>query len=251
MAHGYRTLQQWNQWLDHQFLGQYLLQTEQNALNTLLKQHYGKHSLLIGVPSQYRLLENTNLPCHWLITPVIDSEKKISYVEGDLKDLPFLTGSLDVVILPHTLEFINHPRQLLAEACRVIKPEGLIVICGFNPYSLWGIHKLMTSSKTPPWSSNFIQAQKIKHWLRLADFIMEDKKTTLFRPPIKQKSLFNKIDFMEKMGQICFPIFGGVYILVARAKVIPLTPIKMKWKQQLSGIRISTSISGHIARRAK
>ena len=27
---------------------------------------------------------------------------------------------------------------------------------------------------------------------------------------------------------MCFPIFGGVYVLVARAKVIPLTPIRMK-----------------------
>jgi hypothetical protein len=80
----------------------------------------------------------------------------------------------------------------------------------------------------------------------LADFQMESQKSMLFVPPINRPRLHNKLHFLETVGSKFFPFFGGVYILLARAKVIPLTPIKLKWTQQLSSM--SSTISGHIAR---
>lgn len=251
LAHGYRTLQHWDHWLAQQFLGNKLLETEERVFSHLLQKHFGKHVLLIGVPHQYPLLSSTLLPCHSLITPFISQEKKSCFIEGDFHELPIMTGSVDLVMLPHTLELVDNPRQLLSEACRVIKPEGLIILCGFNPYSLWGVKKLFGKHKTIPWTLNFLRTQKVKKWLQLADFVMEKHTSTLFTPPLDKASLYNKFHFMEYVGKKCFPTFGGIYILVARAKVIPLTPIRLKWKQPLSGIRISTSITGKIATNLK
>ena len=248
LAHSYRILQHWNQWLAQHFLGEHLLQAEQHLLTSMLKQHYGKHALLIGVPHQLPLLTSTVLPCHTLLSPLLAREKSASAIEGDLHELPILTGSMDLVMLPHTLECVDNPRQLLAEACRIIKPEGLIVIGGFNPYSLWGIKKAVTRKHVTPWEGNFIHAGKIKSWLKLADFELEEQCSTLFSPPVKTPNVYKKFQFLEKIGHKWCPLFGGVYILLARAKVIPLTPIKLKWKQQLSSIRIPSTISGHIAR---
>lgn len=76
LAHGYRILQHWNQWLAQQFLGKSLLQEERQMLSHLLDNHFGKHALLIGVPHQYVLLEASTLPCHSLITPLINKETK-------------------------------------------------------------------------------------------------------------------------------------------------------------------------------
>jgi SAM-dependent methyltransferase len=168
-----------------------------------------------------------------------------------LHELPILTGSIDLVMLPHTLEFVDNARQLLAEACRIVKPEGLIAICGFNPYSAWGLRKAFTKHKTPPWSGNFIYSYKIKNWLQLVGFEMEKQQSILFRPPISRPELFQKLQFLEYIGSKCFPMLGGVYILLARAKVIPLIPIRMQWKQQLSGIRLPAKMPGHIARHSK
>ena len=159
MAHGYKTLQHWNQWLDHQFLGKSLLATEQQLMTCMLNRHFGKHALLIGVPRQSELLHASTIPCHTVISPLVSHETPTTHIEGDLHELPILTGSIDLVVLPHTLEFIDHPRHLLAEACRVIKPEGLIVISGFNPYSMWGIRKMLTKNKIAPWSGNFIHTR--------------------------------------------------------------------------------------------
>lgn len=246
LAHSYRNLQYWNQWLSQQFLGTKLLEAEKKQFAALLERHFGKHAGLIGVPYQSSLFNATQLLSHTLITPL--SNHKLGYVESDLYNLPILTGSMDLIMLPHTLEFIDNPRQLLVEACRIIKPEGLILISGFNPYSLWGLKKKLAKNKPYFPEANFINARKIINWLKLADFVIEKQKFTLFVPPINNEHLLKKFSFLEKLNGKWFPNLGGVYIILARAKVVPFTPIRLKWKQQLSGVRISTSIPGNIAR---
>lgn len=251
MAHGYHTLQHWNQWLTHQFLGDSLLTAEANQLSTMLANHYGKQAVLIGVPHQAQLLKTTSIPCQSLLSPLSPREKMSHYIEGDFYELPIQPGSVDLVLIPHTLEFVDNPRQLLAEACRIVKPEGLMMICGFNPYSVWGVKKIITKRKKIPWSGNFIQPRDIRNWLRLADFVIEKQTSVLFTPPVNYPPLYKRLHVLEQIGNRCFSLFGGVYMILARAKVVPLTPIRLKWKQQLSGIKISTTISGHIARRSE
>lgn len=247
MKHSYRTLQHWNQWLAQDFLGKQLMHAEQASLTKLLNQHFGKHALLIGVSNQYDLLKAATMPRQSLLSPLIHDQRGINYIEAELNELPLLSGSLDLVILPHTLEFIDNPRQLLAEACRVIKPEGLIVVCGFNPYSTWGVKKFFAKENVAPWTGNFIQSGKIKNWLQLVDFQIENQISTLFTPPVAKPAWYKKFNFLETMGSKWCSLLGGTYIIAARAKVIPLTPIKMKWKQQFSGLRLPTTITGHIA----
>ena len=251
LAHGYRTLQHWNQWLSHHFLGKQLLQTENKILTDALSRHFGKHALLLGVPYQADLLNSSTIPCHTMIGPLILHNEKACDIESDFHHLPILTGCADLVVLPHTLEFIDHPRQLLSEACRIVKPEGLIVIFGFNPYSAWGLRKWFAKHKVAPWSGSFIYPNKLKNWLKLADFELEMQRTDLFKLPISNEKVYQKLNFLEKVIHFFFPRMGGIYMMVARAKVIPLTPIKMKWTQQLSGIRISTTMPGHIARQSE
>ncbi|OGT44492.1 MAG: hypothetical protein A3F42_01580 [Gammaproteobacteria bacterium RIFCSPHIGHO2_12_FULL_37_34] len=247
MTHGYHTLQQWNQWLTYQFLGQELLRVEQHSISMLLSKCLGKHALTIGVPHQAALLKTTKIPCQSLISPLVMHENSFDYIEGDFHDLPIATGSIDLVLLPHTLEFTDKPRKLLSDACRIVKPEGLIIIYGFNPYSTWGIRRALTKNNRAPWSANFIHLYKIKNWLRLADFALEQEKSMMFLPPLNYEFIYRKFHFLETIGRTCLAAVGGVYALVARAKVIPLTPIRLKWKQRLSDIRISPTTSGYMS----
>jgi ubiquinone/menaquinone biosynthesis C-methylase UbiE len=61
-----------------------------------------------------------------------------SAVWCDLLDLPFEAQSVDLIVMPHTLEFTRDPHRLLREAERVLMPEGQLIILGFNSLSLWG-----------------------------------------------------------------------------------------------------------------
>ena len=47
--------------------------------------------------------------------------------------LPLASQSMDLVVMPHVLEFSKDPHQILREAERVLMPEGQIIIAGFNP----------------------------------------------------------------------------------------------------------------------
>ncbi|OGT53279.1 MAG: hypothetical protein A3E84_01515 [Gammaproteobacteria bacterium RIFCSPHIGHO2_12_FULL_42_13] len=240
----------WDQWLTH-FLGENLLDAERQLLAKILSHSYGKHTLLIGVPRQYSLLKASVMPYSWLITPLPSKTKQSNYIESNFDELPLQSGSVDLVVLPHTLEYVDNPRQVLAEACRVVKPEGCILICGFNPYSLWGLKKLFSQKKKTPWSNNFTPATTIKKWLKLADFEIINQQTTLFRPPFVNSEWYEKLRFLEQLSKVGCSAFGSVYMITAKAKVIPLTPIRLRWKQQLSGIRISTTITGRIIRSSK
>lgn len=248
MAHGYNKLHNWNQWLSQQSLGLSLLHGEQTLLREVLQNHYGKQSLLIGVPRQQGLLDVANIHSQAILTPLTHSKNNYTYIEGDLHELPILSGSVDLVLLPHTLEFVDNPRQLIAETCRIVRPEGLIAIFGFNPYSCWGMKRRFAPEKNGPWSINFNHSYVIKNWLRLADFALEQEKWIMYRPPVKNITFYQKLAFLEKFSSYIMPRFGSIYLLVARAKVIPLTPIRMKWKQHIGGLRIPTSLTGHSLR---
>lgn len=239
MAKTYRAIQQWDRWLAN-FPGQSILLAEQNFLPSLLAQFYGSQALLIGSPRQEVLLNSSSIPNRLLLSPFLGHEQRTEFhgIESGLDELPIASGSMDLVLVPHILEYIDNPRQALAEACRIIKPQGHIVIFGFNPLSLWGVKKIYTKENNPPWSGSFISAGKVREWLSLADFELINHKTFLFRPPVQQEKLYDKLAFMEWVGQkSCLPL-GGIYIIVAQAKVIPLTPIKLTWKQKLSDVRM-------------
>jgi SAM-dependent methyltransferase len=147
-----------------------VLESEQKFLSRLLKERYGKHALIIGVSEQGDLLNHCALSKHTVISPLVHKNKKIKYIESELSELPIFSGSIDVVVIPHTLEFIDNPRQLLMEACRIVKPEGDIIIFCFNPLSFWGLKKWWVNHKHIPWSGHFTRAKTIKKWLKLADF---------------------------------------------------------------------------------
>lgn len=219
-------------------------------LARLLDKHFGKHALLIGVPHQYALMEATKIPCHTLLSSFLAHDRQPGFVEGDLHELPILTGSIDLVILPHTLEYVDNPRHLIHEACRVVKPDGLIVVFGFNPYSFWGVRRLLSHKREAPWSSHFTHAYQLKNWLRLAEFQIEQQSSLLFRPPINCEKIYKGFEFLEAVGNLLH-FFGGIYCITARATVVPMTPIRMQWKQRLDNIRISTTIPGNIARHSE
>jgi SAM-dependent methyltransferase len=241
LAKTYHKIQQWDRWLGC-FPGHAVLEAEKNILPSVLSSYYGNQIILIGAPSQHVLLQSCTVPNRYLFTPLLSHRpvSPIRTVESSLHELPVASGSIDLVLLPHILEFIDNPRQLLSEACRIIKPEGHIIITGFNPFSLWGLKKFWAKRNTMPWSGHFINASLIKKWLQLADFELMKHDVHLFRPHLNFENAFNKLAFLERIGRMLHSPFGGLYTLVAQAKVTPMTPIKLSWKQKISDVRLTT-----------
>jgi len=59
---------------------------------------------------------------------VEDTAKGCRLVAGDAYAIPFRNASLDVIIFSEVLEHLGKPADAIAEAVRVLKPAGVIVI---------------------------------------------------------------------------------------------------------------------------
>lgn len=240
-------LKQWNAWLTQSHGGQRLLNEESDCLVKWLENYFSKYAVLIGVPQQLCLIQHPAI-LHGILLSSLAPSHAFPYIEVDYQELPITTGQVDLVVLPHILECVEHPRQLLAEACRIVKPEGLIIIFGFNPYSLFKLTQWWLKKSGTPWSRDILPLRELKKWLELASFQIEKQRSFMYRPLLQSASIFEKLALSEWLGARLLPDYGSVYALLARAKEIPLTPIKLKWKQQLNGIRIAPTITSHLVR---
>ena len=112
----------------------------------------------------------------------------------DFAALPFPTASLDLVVLPHALELSADPHATLREVERVLVPEGRVVICGFNPASLWGLAPAARAPVARVWglgelylpdAGEFIGYWRLRDWLRLLSFEVESGRFGCYRPAVR------------------------------------------------------------------
>ncbi|MEK6736527.1 MAG: methyltransferase domain-containing protein [Pseudomonadota bacterium] len=217
-----------HQWFETS-LGQYLINNEQRYFDQVVANIFGYNAVQVGLP-QFNFLQLNRMPLQF----TIGSETGASLLaKADF--LPIKSNSMDLVIMPHILEFHHNPHQLLREAHRILIPEGHIVISGFNPFSLWGTCQYIKSRKCNfPWNGNFIALPRLKDWLKLLDFEMSGGKLCCYAPPFKQEKWRQRFKFMEAAGDRWWPISGGVYFLHAIKHMHGMHIIKPAWKKNLS-----------------
>ena len=139
----------WDAWLSSP-PGKYVLEWEQAQFDHIVSDIFGYHALQIGLPQLSTLQEN-RMPLQIILRAPHDkpnqgdsSEHTWHAVDGMPEELPFTSQSLDLVILPHVLEFAADPHAVLREVERVLMPEGRVVISGFNPASSWGLRQYLS-----------------------------------------------------------------------------------------------------------
>ena len=91
-----------------------------------------------------------------------------------LDSLPFRSDSIDAIFLPHTLELVDDPYAVLREAERVLCAEGCLMICGFNPFSAWGLRrafaKYVRRPVFPPRTQRLLSERRLRDWVALLGF---------------------------------------------------------------------------------
>jgi SAM-dependent methyltransferase len=240
-------IQNQQQWFET-CLGQYLLEREQSHFDQVVMDVFGYNAIQIGFP-QHDFLHTNRMPLQFCA----DTEKGATLLANP-DFLPIESNSIDLVLLPHVLEFSSNPHQILREVQRVLVAEGQVIICGFNPRSLWGARKWFGSSRNSfPWNGNFIALPRLKDWLTLLDFEMTTGKLSCYAPPINQEKWLRRFKFMEFTGDRWWPISGGVYFLQAIKRIHGMRVIKPAWKDVLAAKRrmspVSNKINNNIAER--
>jgi hypothetical protein len=105
---------------------------------------------------------------------------EVSKIRARAFSLPVQTDSIDLIILPHILEFDANRFQTMREVERVLKAEGDVIILSFNPWSLWLRSQYLWDKKLADswWQGHFISRSRLLDWLKLLNF--EVKSTVEF-----------------------------------------------------------------------
>lgn len=212
-------------WLESP-LGTYLLDRELAYFDHAVADIFGFYAVQIGF-GNVDFLRNSRIPERIRCGQDVSVDL---FVEPMF--LPFESQSIDLLIMPHVLEYTDHPHQVLREAERVLRPEGRLIISGFNPRSLWGISRMLKGAeKGFPWNGHFLNAPRVKDWLALLGFELSAGRMCCYRPPINQEGWLRRFRFMEPAGDRWWGMGGGVYFLQAIKRVHGMRVLTPAWKE--------------------
>ena len=207
-------------------LGRDLLAREQAYFDETVADIFGFNALQLGLP-QFDFLRACRIP----LRAAIGFGEGVRVV-ADAHFLPVASQSIDLLLLPHVLEFAADPHQVLREVERVMMPEGQVLISAFNPVSLWGLKRLLNRGAGGyPWSGRFISLMRVKDWLSLLNFEITGGRMCCYTPPLAGSRWRERLAFLEKAGDRWWPLGGGVYFLQAKKRVHGMRLILPSWHE--------------------
>jgi SAM-dependent methyltransferase len=188
--------------------GQYVLRWELAKHELLLNDIFGFNAVQIGLPGQDYLAGN-RMPFRFRCATA-----GLVQTFADAHQLPFASCSIDLVVLPHVLEFDPDPHRILREIERVLVPEGHVVVTGFNPFSLWGVRQRIRRDKgEAPWNGRYIGVSRLKDWFALLGFETRAGAFGCYAPAFGAEQNLQRFRFMESAGDRWWAFAGAVYIM--------------------------------------
>ena len=203
-------------------LGARVLREEAALAPLALDDVFGFELLQVGAwgPAQH-LLGGARTQHTTLVAPEMTSGVTLC---APLDSLPFRSDSIDAIFLPHTLELVEDPYAVLREAERVLCAEGCLMICGFNPFSGWGVRrtfaKYVGRQEFPPQTQRMLSERRLRDWVALLGLDVE--------------SVYGYLGLLPTNGRLPgavkarprAPWMTGAYLLKARKRVQTLTLVR-------------------------
>jgi len=224
--------------------GRHLLAWEAEQFQSVVSDVFGYHALQLGLP-QLQALSGNRMPHRWLALPETHALPEVPNVAlvSHAAALPFAANSLDLLVMPHTLELSADPHAVLREVERVLRPEGRVVLSGLNPASLWGLRQYRAHALArlglgrSPWArlylpeaGAFIGHRRLRDWLRLLSFEIEDSRFGGYRPAVRSQAWLDRFQWLDSLGSRWWPVFGAVYFVVAVKRVRGMHLLGPAWK---------------------
>lgn len=207
-------------------LGRYLLSTEQAIYDQHVADIFGYNALQIGMLDM-DLLQQSRIPKRMHV----DVSSGEVMCESDY--LPFASSSVDLLCLPHGLEFSQNQHQTLREVERVLVPEGHLILTGYNPMSSWGVRRWFSKKQQYPWCGTTLTLKRIKDWLALLGLEYVTGGTHAFILPINDEHWIARQQCVTHFALKWNLPIGGIYFIVAKKRVVNMHLIKPNWKTSL------------------
>ena len=218
-------------------LGQMLLEQERIHVASSLECAFGLHCVQIGCWGEsdaFLALARTRRTA--LVAMPGDSGAALF---AEPAALPLQSDSVDVMLLPHTLEFEPDPHEVLREVGRVLRGEGELLILGFEPLGAWSLRDVFTRGGCPPGLKRKISESRMADWLKLLGFEVGAAERFLYAPPFSSLHSGKARGWLERIGRRAWPRFSGAYLLHARKRVHSLTPVRLRSRMRTAVIGVA------------
>lgn len=236
--------------------GTALLREESRQVAAAFESIFGDHFLQIGSwgdPALFRRYARTRRYA------VVAGKRGpgVDFVSAP-EDLAVATDSIDAVFLPHILESTEDPHAVLREVDRILRPDGHVVISGFNAWGWWGVRHYLSGRRFPGGAQRLVSEYRLRDWLHLLDYFVEPARfhhmaAPLYRtfgpadPPAGEGATRTSPDGPDSRESP--PRFwrwnplASCYLLVARKEVFTVTPIRPVFRRrpQLVGSLVNPS----------
>jgi SAM-dependent methyltransferase len=240
---GAMSIQGFEDWLNTPS-GQYVLNWEQQKHDLLVADIFGFNAVQLSLPT-HDFLRANRMPLRFRCDD--GRYDGMSEVRSDLHFLPFAANSIDLVVMPHTLEFDANPHQVLREVERVLVPEGHVIVTGFNPFSLWGAKRTLSRREAlPPWRGAYLSVPRLKDWFSLLGFEMQAGAFGCYAPAVTQEKWLRRFKFMDTAGDRWWPIAGAVYIVQAVKRQHGMRLITPAWHDRKLRAKALVSITQRV-----
>lgn len=206
--------------------GAYVLDWELAQFDSAVDDVFGFRALQIGLPEVDFLRQNR---ISWRFSLALEPGAAVA---ADPLQLPVESQSLDLAVLPHVLEGHHNPHDVLREAERVLRPEGQVVISGFNTLSLWRLRQIFGAKDGSPWDAKFIGLMRLREWLRVLGFELNGGMFGCYAPPFRERLWLDRFAFMEKAGARWWPVCGGIYVVRAIKRIHGMRIVTPAWRQE-------------------
>lgn len=111
-----------------------------DGIESLIDIGTGTGQMLKVFSSRVKRAEGVDLSREMLSVARVNLEqaglKNCSVREADMYQLPYQAGSFQAAIIHQVLHFADDPGRAIAEAERILKPGGCLLICDFAPHDL-------------------------------------------------------------------------------------------------------------------
>lgn len=235
--------------------GDYICAWEQAQFDLLTADIFGFHALQIGLP-QLPALAASRMPHQWQTASSFPNQntkaRQAVVLVHDFEELPFDSQSIDLIVLPHVLEFAKEPHQILREVDRILIPEGRVIITGMNRVSLWGGRQFfgrLIKRHFLPEEGEFIGPHRLRDWLKLLSMEVGQTRFGCYALPVNNEQWLQNSGMMESLGQRWWPRLGAVYMIEAVKRVRGMhlvgPALKQKRVRQTSAVPVANKIKEH------
>tara|TARA_R110002072_G_scaffold89737_8_gene200961 strand:- start:14973 stop:15782 length:810 start_codon:yes stop_codon:yes gene_type:complete len=231
-------------------LGRSLLANQREVVAAIIQQYFGVFQAEIGVSHRVPVGNPSSITHKYFIIPEWSPDLPPNVLVAESDEIALDTGSVDLIILHHTLDFAKDPHQTLREASRVLKSTGHLVIVGFNPSSLWGLRKLFNRHKQAPWNNRFISGKRISDWLNLLHYQLSDVAYHYYGLPFNKMRLLKKFLWLGNFLNPKVPL-GAYYIMSAQKQTFSRMQKKQRWNSSSKAVGLSLSSSRNVYRFTK